>query len=193
MADAPRKQSHTTDNPPGSLEVQEKEASILSAGRQSHSVMTPIEPILSHTPPTHAPPLQPHDTPKIAQSTDEPSVMWIGPAHPHGCTQQKSLGSPAIGPVRGPRATAEAAALAPVTHGLCQDPAPVKGCDSNECRSENGSSGEDDASGNQGDTQDPFSDISWEGWGLINTPEGVYFPETFNPSPSGSEALTDRW
>lgn len=39
----------------------------------------------------------------------------------------------------------------------------------------------------------PFPDISWEGWGLIKTSDGVYLPETFNPFPHVFEDLTDQW
>ena len=41
--------------------------------------------------------------------------------------------------------------------------------------------------------QNVFPEISWEGWGLIKTPDGFYLPETFNPFPHVFEDLTDQW
>ena len=45
----------------------------------------------------------------------------------------------------------------------------------------------------EGYMQDSFLGISWEGWGLIKTPDGVYLPETFSPFPHVFEDLTDQW
>jgi hypothetical protein len=40
--------------------------------------------------------------------------------------------------------------------------------------------------------QKPYPEISWEGWGLIKTPDGFYLPETFSPFPHELEDLTDQ-
>ena len=40
-----------------------------------------------------------------------------------------------------------------------------------------------------GDRQDTFPDTSWEGLGLIETPDGLYFPEAFDPH--AFETFTD--
>ena len=131
--------------------------------------------------------IQPHESPKTVQNVGESPVMWMGPAPPHVLTQQESLGSPVS------QVTDEATASALMKRDLPQESVQIQICGSGERSPESEASEVDDASHNEGDTRDPFSDISWEGWGLIKTPDGNYFPETFNPSPFGFEDLTDRW
>lgn len=204
-ADVLREQDHTGDITPDLLKALEKETPVLLADRQGHRVDSPIEPTTSQLPFVHdllqiegsscvvypsrprssasAPnyQIQPRESPKIVQSVDESSGILVGSARPHECSQQKSTGGES-------QATDESATSAPIKPGLHQGSIPIQGCDSNEHPPENGASEADDTSHNEGDTQDPFSDISWEGWGLIKTPDGNYLPETFNPF--GFEDLT---
>jgi hypothetical protein len=202
VVDVRREENHTADATPGPLEAQKKVSLVLVTDRQSHQFNPPTGLILPYTRPPLALPqteettsvvrpltllssasesndqIQPRESPQIVQSTDEPSVIRIGLAQPE---------SPVMGPVWELRVTDEAAVPVPMKRGLRQGSVPTQGCDLTK-----GANEEDDASRNE-DTQVPFSDNSWEGWGLIQTPNGDYLPETFKPFPSGFEDLTNQW
>lgn len=43
----------------------------------------------------------------------------------------------------------------------------------------------------EGSSRDSFPEVSWGGWRLIRTPDGIYLPETFSPFPHELDDLTD--
>lgn len=135
--------------------------------------------------------VRPHKSPEMVdvQSMSQPFVVCMGPPQSPKCAQvQKSPEYP-IGESRG---TDQDTTPVLVTQSLCQRPAPIQGRDPDECHQTEATNQEDDISRDR-DAQDPFSHVSWEGWGFIETPDGVYLPETFNPSPFGLEDFSDRW
>ena len=73
-----------------------------------------------------------------------------------------------------------------------QGPAPIQRRNSDDRHPTAAVNKEDEALRKEGSMHDPSPGISWEGWGLIRTPDGVYLPETFNPFPHVFEDLTDQ-
>lgn len=214
-------QDHTMDVTTSLLGAQEKENLALLADRQSdladsptETTHSPIRPLSRHTQPQVEEPtsivrsatspasaclshgeVKPHESPQIndAQSIGEPSLMWIGSLQPRKCAQgQRTSGYPLLGPAVEPRATSEDTESVMIMQEFYQESVLFQGRCSDECHPTKATSKEEGGLRN-GDAQDPFSDISWEGWGLIETPYGVYLPETFDPSPFGIETLSDRW
>jgi hypothetical protein len=200
-------------------EVQEKETAALLANGKSHLVNTtepapchirarsryalpqlgPTPAVRSATPRASATvslgQAQPPGSRQVngVESVNEPSVAWRAPQQPRRSAQVQKLSEPPVpGPVEQPQTTGEATTPVTILQELNQGSGPTQQRNSDEFHSTKAVSAEDDASRQERDTQYLFPDISWEGWGLIKTPGGVYLPETFSSSLRALEGLTDR-
>lgn len=82
-----------------------------------------------------------------------------------------------------------------MTRELEQESLPIQGHDLGRRRPAGTTSEGDGAPRNGGAMQDLFPDIPWEDLGYIETPDGCYLPETFDPHPFGynEEELTGWW
>jgi len=214
-------QNHGGNSTPGPLEGQEKETAIRLVDRQNHLVNPPTESPYVR-PPSRRALLQPEGPMSVArsaiprasatasqgqarpreprqvnngQSLGEPSVTWRGSDLPEPCgsVQAQKPSDPAIfGPVERPQTADEHTQPVLMVQESNQESAPIQRHDSDKCHPTKVAN-EDEASRREGSVQDPFQDISWEGWGLIRTPNGIYLPETFDPFPHVFEDLTDQW
>ena len=203
---------------PGPLGVQEKEAVVPLADQQSDLANPPTESASPHTRPRSRRVLQqPKELPPVGRSalpktstpsqgraepqaprqlgggqiSNEPPATREEPPLPRLCegvqvqTRSESAGSD---PVERPQTTGEHATPALTIRDPRQQPAPIQRRDSDKAANEG-----DKVLRKEGTARDRFADISWEGWGLIKTPDGFYLPETFDPFPHELEDLTDQW
>jgi hypothetical protein len=126
---------------------------------------------------------------------DEPSAISEGQALPEqvGSVQVQKKSDPAVsGPVERPQTADEPTPLL-VVQETSQQSALIQRRNSDKRHPTTTANEGGEQIRKEGYVQDPFPDISWEGWGLIKTPGGLYLPETFNPFSHVFEDLTDQW
>jgi len=214
-------QNHNGNGTPGPPEGQEKETAVRLVNPQNNLVNSPIESSYVLPPSKRALP-QPEGPMSVAhsviprasatasqgqarpresrqvndgQSLGEPSVARrrSGLPEPCGSVQaQKPSGTVIFGPAERPQIAGENTPPILTVQEPDHEPAPIQRRSSDKCHPTKVAT-EDEASRRGRCVQDPFPDISWEGWGLIRTPNGIYLPETFNPFPQVFEDLTDQW
>lgn len=214
-------QDHTANATPGPSEVQETETTLSLADQRSHPVTSPTGPTSPHIRPTSRrvlprpedlmpiiPPAVPRASAALPQDqaqthrfrqansiqgANERSVMREGQPQAHGPARaQIPCEHPVPRPAGQPRIS-EAIARFPTAQGLNQGPSPTQPHDSDNYHPSKADSTEGGAPREEGDAQDLFSHISWEGWGLVKTPNGVYLPETFSPSLPTTDDPTNWW
>ena len=209
-------QDHTGKGTPDPLEVQKKETTVLLANRQGRLISLQAELAPSHVRPLSGHALsqpeptsvarstirpasatasegrtQPHVPRQGVQSLDESSVTLREPGlpEPSRSAQTQDLS----GPVEQRQTIGESTSPVIVVQESNQASEPEQRHNLDKCHPTKTANGEGETSRQEVHTQDPFPDISWEGWGLIRTSEGAYLPETFNPSPHIFQDLTDQW
>lgn len=130
------------------------------------------------------------------QSLGEPSTTWRRPDVPESCGSaqaQESSGPAVSGPVERLKTADESTPPTLVVQEPNQESLPVKRDASDRCNLTEGANEVDEGLRREEPAQNVFPEISWEGWGLIKTPDGFYLPETFNPFPHVFQDLTDQW
>ena len=129
------------------------------------------------------------------QRLDEPSATQRGPSLPELCesVRRQEPPVPAV-PVPVERPQIANASTPPVI--VVQEPsrgsAPTQSRNSIEYYPAKAGNEDEDSQG-EGSARSSFPEISWGGWRLVRTPDGIYLPETFNPFPHELEDLTDQW
>ncbi|KAF9650425.1 hypothetical protein BDM02DRAFT_1433757 [Thelephora ganbajun] len=129
------------------------------------------------------------------QRIGESSATWRGSglSEPRGSVRTQKSSQPAVsGPGERPQTASESTPPVLMVQESNQEPAPTQRRNSDKCHPTKAVGEEGDASREEGSAQDLFSGISWEGWGLIKTCDGIYLPETFGPFPHPFEDLTDQ-
>ena len=206
---------------PGPLETQAKEAGVLFTDQQDRLVNPPTEPTPSNILPSsrhgilqveepigRSTPLRAPATASRGQARPpasrrfsddqwlgEPSAVWNGPASSGPCGRvrvQKQSNSAVSDPVERPQTADGPALQVLVVQEPNHEPVPIQRHNSGECHRTVPVNEEVEVLRKEGSNQDPFPDISWDGWELVKTPDGVYLPETFNPFPHELEDLTDQ-
>lgn len=218
MADVRWEQNHIPNVTPCLSEAQGREAPILSADRRSHPAAPPTEPatpyirptsrnsspqlkklalVVSNViPQTSAPVLHGQAQPDGSRQLngdrcmDGPPGMWTEPPQPLWSIQPEKLFQPPPGHVERPPTTSEAA-LIPMVQEPNQAPVPTQRHDPDKLHQMEAPSEQGGASRKGGDTQGPYSIVSWGGWEFIKTPHGLYFPETFDPH--AFQVFLDQW
>ena len=170
VAHVPWEGNNTADITPCPPEAQEKEVSVFSPDRQSHLTNPPTPSTLPNPLPMskHALPQVKEPTPTVRSATSPASAREsYGQDQPGGISKINDTQSMDESFLMwlGLPAIDEIAVPDSREQELYQHLVPIQ------------------------DRQDQFSDISWEGGGLIKTPFGVYLPETFNPDSYVSESL----
>lgn len=130
------------------------------------------------------------------QTLDRPSATLRGldVPEPYRSAQAQEPYCPAVsGPVERLQATEESTPLALVVQEPNEELLLTQRHSSNKCHPTEAANEVDRGLRKEGFAQNLFLEISWEGWGLIKTPDGVYLPETFNLLPHEFEDLTDQW
>lgn len=205
----------------GLLEVQKKETAISLTDRRNALSSSPTEststqirppsrcalsqpeersPVGSALPRTIATPPQGRAKPRVPRRVnverrlDGLSAAWKEPALPQlrgGVPAQTQFAPGVPGPVERPQTTGEHTPPVLSVQAPCQKSVPIQRRNMDERHLT--TVADKETSHKDGYGQDPFPDISWEGWGLIKTPDGVYLPEAFNLFPHELEDLTDHW
>jgi len=130
------------------------------------------------------------------QSLDGPSTTLRGPGLPESCGSPRvqEPSDPAVSdPVERPQTAGESTPPTSVVQEPNQGPPPIRRHTSDKSHPTKAASEADGGLRRGGSPQKSFPEISWECWGLIKTPDGIYLPETFNPFPHELEDLTDQW
>ena len=130
------------------------------------------------------------------QSLDKPSMTWRGPGLPDPCGSARAQepSNPAVsGPVERLQTTDESTPPVLVVQEPNRESRPIQRQTSDKCHPKKAANEVDGDLRREGSVQNPFPEISWEGWGLVETPDGIYLPETFDPFPHVFEDLTDQW
>jgi len=130
------------------------------------------------------------------QSLGEPSTTWRRLDIPESCgsAQAQEPSGPAVsGPVERLKTADESTPPTSVVQEPNQEPTPTKRRVSDICHPTEGANEMGGGLRREEPAQNVFPEISWEGWGLVKTPDGFYLPETFNPFPHELEDLTDQW
>ena len=130
------------------------------------------------------------------QSLDEPSAKRRGLGLLESCrsTQAQEPSDPTVpGPIERLQTADESTLPALVVQEPKQESSPIQRHTSDKFHPTKAANEVDGSLHREGSVQNPFPGISWEGWGLIKTPDGVYLPETFNPFLHVLGDLTDQW
>ena len=196
-------QNHSGSGTSGLIKARQAETVALLVDQQNRMVTPPKEPPPPHVrPPSRCSLPQPVEGP---MPFARPAIPLASPTTPRGQTKPRTprqvndgqrLDKPpdpaVFAPVERPQTVDEPTPPVPMVQELNKGSAPIQRRNLDKFHLEKGGDEEDKVSRKEGCVQDPFPGISWEGWGLIKTPHGIYLPETFNPFPHELEDLTDQ-
>ena len=188
--DIPQEQNRTVGTTPGMAQAQEKENPISLTS-------PPTEPSPSRIHPTYKDsiPQPEYPTPVVRSTiTRALAILSHSKTQPHtpGCAQVQELFDSSVPCPLGPLQIAEEVLASPsMEPGPSRRPVQTQQQDLDKGHLEKAPSEENDATCMGRGTRDPFSEITWGGLVVIQTPDGVYLPETFDPSAFGD--FTDAW